>query len=422
MRKTVKLQIEMSEKREAINKLLGKEELSDEERGELDTLTKRAQEIEVELRAALVVDGESEERARAAFDGTPATTPEATPEARELERITAAASVADIVHAAVEKRATDGATAELQKHLSISGDQVPLELLETRAATHTPAPTDGEPNAQQFVPAVFPGSIAAFLGIAQPTVAVGISSYHVLTTNLTANVPAAGADGANTAGAFTSASLEPKRVQGAFVLRREDKARLGPQLESALRENLGMVLSTKLDQELITGAGGFMAAADPAIAAPDAPGAAVAGYADFVKGVSDQVDGLYADTVAGVRILLGPGAYKRGLSVFRAGTAAAPAGGDLSALERMQALSGGVRASSHIPAVAASVEQALAARATGLTHFVQPIWQGPTLIVDEVTRADMGEIVLTLVGLFAQKLVRAAGFARMSFRVAARSL
>ena len=418
MRKTVKLQIEMSEKREKINALLGKEELTDDERSELDTLTKRAQEIEVELRAALVVDGESEERARAAFDGTPATTPEATPEARELERITAAASVADIVHAAVEKRATDGATAELQKHLGISGDQVPLELLETRAATHTPAPTDGEPNAQQFVPAVFPGSIAAFLGIAQPTVAVGISSYHVLTTNLTANVPAAGADGANSAGAFTSASLEPKRVQGAFVLRREDKARLGPQLESALRENLGMVLSTKLDQELITGDGGFMTASDPAIAKPGDPGA-VAKYPDFVKGVSDQVDGLYADTVAGVRILLGPSAYKLGLSVYRAGTAAAPSGGDLSALERIQALSGGVRASSHIPAVAARVEQALAARATGLTHFVQPIWQGPTLIVDEVTRADSGEIVLTLVGLFAQKLVRAAGFARVSFKVAA---
>ena len=419
MRKTVKLQIEMSEKREKINALLGKEELTDDERSELDTLTKRAQEIEVELRAALVVDGESEERARAAFDGTPATTPEATPEARELERITAAASVADIVHAAVEKRATDGATAELQKHLGISGDQVPLELLETRAATHTPAPTDGEPNAQQFVPAVFPGSIAAFLGIAQPTVAVGISSYHVLTTNLTANVPdMAGADGANSAGAFTSASLEPKRVQGAFVLRREDKARLGPQLESALRENLGMVLSTKLDQELITGDGGFMTASDPAIAAPGNP-AAVAKYPDFVKGVSDQVDGLYADTVAGVRILLGPFAYKLGLSVYRAGTAAAPSGGDLSALERIQALSGGVRASSHIPAVAARVEQALAARATGLTHFVQPIWQGPTLIVDEVTRADSGEIVLTLVGLFAQKLVRAAGFARVSFKVVA---
>ena len=228
-----------------------------------------------------MADGESEERARAAFDGTPAT-PEATPEARELERITAAASVADIVAATVAHRATEGATAELQKHLGIGGDQVPLELLEVRAATHTPAPTDGEPVQSQFVPAVFPGSIAAFLGIAQPSVAAGQSSYHVLSTNLTANVPAAGADGANTAGAFTSAVLEPKRVQGAFVLRREDRARLGPQLEAALRENLEMVLSTKLDQELITGDGGFMAAANPAIAKPGDPGA----VAKYLEGTS----------------------------------------------------------------------------------------------------------------------------------------
>ena len=323
--------------------------------------------------------------------------------------------MADIVASTVAHRATEGATAELQKHLGIGGDQVPLELLEVRAATHTPAPTDGEPNQQQFVPAVFPGSIAAFLGIAQPSVGAGQSSYHVLSTNLTASVPDAGADGANTAGAFTSAVLEPKRVQGAFVLRREDKSRLGPQLEAALRENLGMVLSTKLDQELLTGAGGFMAAANPAIAAPGAPGA-VAKYADYLAGVSAQVDGLYADTVAGVRILLGPSAYKHALSVYRAGTAAAPSGGDESALERIQQLSGGVRASSHIPPVDTKIKQALAARATGLTHMVQPVWQGPTLIVDEVMRADSGEIVLTLVGLFAQKLVRAAGFARVAFK------
>ena len=417
MRKTVKLQIEMSEKREKINGLLGKDELSDEERAELNVLTKRAQEIEIELRAALVADGEAEDRARAAFDGESNVVAD-DPEARELERITAAASVADIVSSAVAHRATEGATAELQKHLGIGGDQVPLELLETRAATHTPGPDSGEPVQSQFVPAVFPNSIAAFLGIAQPSVGAGQSSYHVLSTNLTANVPAAGGDGANTAGAFTSAVLEPKRVQGAFVLRREDKARLGPQLEAALRENLGMVLSTKLDQELITGDGGFMAAANPAIAKPGNP-AAVATYGDFVKGVSDQVDGLYADTVAGVRILLGPSAYKLGLGTYRAGTAAAPSGGDLSALERIQALSGGVRATSHMPAIATKTEQALAARATGLTHMVQPVWQGPTLIVDEVTRADSGEIVLTIVGLFAQKLVRAAGFARVAFKVAA---
>ena len=327
MRKTVKLQIEMSEKREKINALLGKEELSDDERAELDTLTKRAQEIEVELRAALVADGESEERARAAFDGTPATPrghPRGAGIGADYRRRFRSRYCCSYRRPPCDRRRHRRTT----KAPGYWRRSSPVELLEVRAATHTPAPTDGEPVQSQFVPAVFPGSIAAFLGIAQPTVAAGQSSYHVLSTNLTANVPAAGADGANTAGAFTSAVLEPKRVQGAFVLRREDRARLGPQLEAALRENLGMVLSTKLDQELITGDGGFMAAANPAIAKPGDPGA-VAKYPDFVKGVSEQVDGLYADTVAGVRILLGPSAYKLGLSVYRAGTQAAPAGGDI---------------------------------------------------------------------------------------------
>ena len=216
--------------------LLNKEELTDKERAELDALTKRAQEIEVELRAALVADGESgrtsPRRVRRFSEPIPLSRP---PRRGNWSGLPAAASVADIVAATVAHRATEGATAELQKHLGIGGDQVPLELLETRAATHTPAPTDGEPVQSQFVPAVFPGSIAAFLGIAQPTVAAGQTSAIMSSaTNLTANAPAAGADGANTAGAFTSAVLEPKRVQGAFVLRREDRARLGPQLESGV--------------------------------------------------------------------------------------------------------------------------------------------------------------------------------------------
>ena len=52
-----KLEIEQSEKRQRINALLGQSELSDDERGELETLTKRMQEMEVELRAAIVAEG-----------------------------------------------------------------------------------------------------------------------------------------------------------------------------------------------------------------------------------------------------------------------------------------------------------------------------------------------------------------------------
>ena len=53
MTKGQKIQLEMSERREAVNALLGKAEINDEERGKLAEGTKRLQELEVEHRAAL---------------------------------------------------------------------------------------------------------------------------------------------------------------------------------------------------------------------------------------------------------------------------------------------------------------------------------------------------------------------------------
>ena len=67
MTKRQKLQLEQSEKRQKINELLGLDELSDEQRGDLDTLTKRMQHIEVEMRAAIVVEGEEEAETRGMF-------------------------------------------------------------------------------------------------------------------------------------------------------------------------------------------------------------------------------------------------------------------------------------------------------------------------------------------------------------------
>ena len=60
-----KLQLEQSEKRQKINEFLSLDELTDDQRNELDVLTKRMQSLELELRAAIVVEGEEEE-ARAA--------------------------------------------------------------------------------------------------------------------------------------------------------------------------------------------------------------------------------------------------------------------------------------------------------------------------------------------------------------------
>ena len=41
------------------------------------------------------------------------------------------------------------------------------------------------------------------------------------------------------------------------------------------------------------------------------------------------------------------------------------------------------------------------------------IWEGITIIVDEVTQAKEGEIILTAVMLHAKSLLRAAGFKKI---------
>ena len=65
-----RLQLEQSEKRQKINELLAvkPEELTEEQRADMDTLTKRMQQIEPELRAAIVAEGEEETRAAGEFN------------------------------------------------------------------------------------------------------------------------------------------------------------------------------------------------------------------------------------------------------------------------------------------------------------------------------------------------------------------
>ena len=149
MTRRQRLQLEQSEKRQKLNELLALDELSDEQRGELESLTKRMQEIEVEIRAAIVAEGEEEQRMAAEFGDEP--------EGRELRALIDGASAGVIFGATLEHRQTDGKTAELQQHYKLAPNQVPLAMLrsaapvETRAVT--PAPTNVGQNQSAIIPA-----------------------------------------------------------------------------------------------------------------------------------------------------------------------------------------------------------------------------------------------------------------------------
>ncbi|MDE0002709.1 MAG: hypothetical protein OXQ29_08440 [Rhodospirillaceae bacterium] len=397
MRKSIKLQLEQSELREKINPLLNKESLSDEERADLGKMTKRMQEIEVELRAALVAEGETEERARAEF-----TDANDTPEARELSRITDAASVGAIFSAALEHRTTDGETAELQAHLGLAPNQVPLVLLrqpiEHRAVT--PAPGNVGRNMQPIIPAVFPQSVAAFLGVDMPTVPVGDAVFPVLSTSADVRVPDENAAAAETTGAFTADVLQPSRLQASFFYSRESAARFAG-MDAALRQNLGDALADKLDERVVAGSAGLLAANVLTNHNVNAKTTYALYRSQLAYG---RVDGKYAGSVGDIRVVMGAATYGHAASQFRSDNA-----GDRAALEDLQSVTGGVRVSAHVTAVVNNKQNAIV-RLGMRRDMVAPVWQGVTLIPDEVTLAANGQIKVTAVMLYAVKVLRAAGF------------
>lgn len=72
-------------------------------------------------------------------------------------------------------------------------------------------------------------------------------------------------------------------------------------------------------------------------------------------------------------------------------------------------VTGGVRVSAHVPAAVGNKQNAIV-RLGMRRDMVAPIWEGVTLIPDEITLAKNGQIVITAVMLHAVKLLRAGGF------------
>ena len=395
-----RLQLEQSEKRQRLNELLGKDELSDDERGELDTVTKRAQQIEVEMRAAIVAEKPAELKPDGEDKGGDS-------EARELRALEDGASISAIFEAALEKRNTDGKTAELQQHLKLGANQVPLALLrdrehaprlETRAVT--PAPSNVGQTQAEIIPAVFPQSCAAFLGIDMPIVGTGDSVFPVLVTSATAHTPAENADAAETTGSFSAEVLSPARIQASFFYSREDRARFRG-MDSALRMNLEDALSDKLDQQILAGNEGLFDGTNLANHNVNA----VTSYGNYRDHLAyGRVDGKYAMGVGDIRVVMGSGTYAHAAKQFRSDNA-----GDRAALEDLMAVTAGVKVSAHVPAVNGNKQNAVV-RLGMRRDMVAPVWEGVTLIPDEVTKAANGQIVVTAVMLHAIKIVRADGF------------
>ena len=374
------IQIRMSETREKVNDLAAAESADDISRR--DKLTAELKAQEAELRAAI----EAEDA-----DDT-------TSETREWADVSSRFDLGEMFTNVMEYRASAGAIAEVQKERGLAPNDIPTEMLMEKRAV-TPAPGDVGQTQTAITGFVFPSSVAAFLGIPSPVVPVGDTTFPVLTSDPAAGTPAENAEQTETTGAFTADVLTPKRIQASFFWSQEDAARMAG-MGDALRDALQSGMADKLDSEIMQGTNGLLTES----ILPEHNVTAATTWADYISDVAmKRVDGQYAASLSDLRIVMGTDSFAHAGSVYRATEA------DRTALERLNQLTGGVRVSKHVPAVA-NHRQNVLIRLGNRQDYVAPVWGAVKLIPDEITKASHGQIVLTAILLHAVKVLRVGGF------------
>ena len=387
MDKVLELELRQSEARQELSDLLEK----DPDNEKIGTLNVDMRSLDRQIMGHKIANPEPESRVV-----------KGSPEALELRQLIDKSNVGEIFDAALGKRAVDGASAEIQKHYGLDVNQVPLAMLvkdwpdddlEKRAVTPAPGNVGQEQNS--IVPYVFPQSAATFLGISMPTVPVGEAVYPVLTKKLDVGTPAENAEQDETTGSFSADVLSPSRIQAAFFYSREDRARFAG-MDAALRQNLIEGLDDGLDAEILSGTNGLFTGTNLANNNQTTNDT----FDSYLSNLCwDQIDGRYAAMASDLSMVVGAATLKDLGATYRNTSV------DRSALDRLMELTSGVRVSAHVPVPATNRQNVVIRRGMSMTA-VAPVWEGITIIPDEVTQAKKGQLVITAVMLFAMKVLR----------------
>ncbi len=416
MRLRDRLEIEASETRAKLNKLAETDELTDEQRTEMRTLSAKLDDVESRRQASIKADPLPEWQ--------PATTP--TQPDSQLTELRSRARVGRYLACALTGRAIDGAEAEYQSETGATG--IPLSLLEapststateTRADAVTPTPSTVGISQQPIVPFVFSHSVAPRLAITMPRAPSGSYAYPRLTTSLTAGAQAKGAARQSSAGGFTSVSTTPKRISARLSIAQEDIHAFGrDDFESALRQNLALALSDQLDDAILTGTGTAPAIRGliPQVTAPTAATNTVT-FASFAATVSGLIDGIFALTERDVLMVTNTDTYSKLAATF------ASSDDSVSITDRAMRTMNALFAHGRMPASVSNVANALVCRKAmpagdnGM-RAVCPIWSDLS-ITDPYTDSGAAVSHFTMHILLGDVLVlQPASYAQVSIKSA----
>ena len=400
MLKSIETALKLSEIREKLNELNAVTDPTDAQQTEERDLLASQKTTETEYRAALTA--EADEHAIVPVDG----------EDREYVALLGRGNVGRILTAFVEHRSVDGAESEIQTHHGLQSNQIPLDML--RLPVEHRAVTTGPDNVgtteQPAIMPVFAAGVGAFLGASRPTIPSGTVAYPVLDQRPDVGGPHTDSSAVDeTTGSFSSSLLTPGRVQASYFYRRIDAARF-PVIDLALRQALNGGLEEQLDHELIAGAEGLLTGTKLANHAASA----VTTFAAYLSAFGHaRVDGRYAAALSDVRAVVGAPTYAHMGNQYRSNNA------DYSALDAIGRKTGGVRVSAHVPAVANKKQNAVIRLGMHDRAILQVLWDGISLIPDEISKVKTGEIAITAILLVATKILRADSFHKQETQHAA---
>ena len=359
----------------------------DAEAGQLEAAVKECRSLEERFDVA-------EAMLAAEEAATTTITPKNDGEGREIRALHGKARITDFVAAAIDKQPLAGATAEYASAMEMPAGMMPLDMLtppgvETRAITPGPA-NETVTTTRPTVPFAFARTDAAAMGLSMPTVPAGEAHYVNLATAPPAGMKAEDAAADSTAGAFTLTKRTPGRLTGQFQYRVEDAALL-PSIEADLRAGISGQMAHQLDLQTVGSAGDGSSPNLSSLFHQAADVTAASTLETFASGVSrfaSLVDGRHANSMADIRCLIGTDTYGLYASLFQSN-------GDVSLADYLMDKLGLLRVSTRVPDTASMAQKGIVVLGAQGQPISVPVWRGISFIVDNLSKAAEGQILVT---------------------------
>ena len=405
------LEIRSGEIRQRLAAIGGMVDLTDEIRSELQTLTVEYTDNDAKQTAMKIAGDIPPEPVETREDG----------EGKELRELRQNVHFGQYIAAAMAGGGVhNGAELEYNQHMGIAANYFPMEMLapkplETRAAR------DGDAMASQasWLDRVMAGTAAERLGVSFRTVAPGVATFPY--TSAGGSPVQRGRTQAVAESTYTIAvtEMKPSRaaVNGKYSI--EDDLRL-PGIADAIERDMRAAMAEDVDRTIFlgdTGANentaditGFNAYAG--VAEPQLTQANKVKADETLKAFLTQLDGIYAASLADMRVVASKGANTLWFSTIHS-----TATTNQTIAQFMMDSGLGWTMRGELESNTANGDfGAFMGLARGIEGAaIAAVWDAGQLIRDPFTGAKTGEVELTLNYLWNFKVVRTANFKRLKF-------